>query len=63
MTIPTGSARGCVNFDIINDSIALEPRESFTVMFTVPDPGQAALVNITDPSSTVTIVDNDGECH
>ena len=62
VTIPAGSNRGCVNFTIINDDIALEGDEQFRVTFTVPDPAQAALVNTTDSSSIVTIRDDDSEC-
>ena len=62
VTIPAGSNRACVNYTIIDDEIANELNEQFEVMFTIPNAAEARLVNITDPSSTVTIVDNDGEC-
>ena len=46
----------CVEFDIIDDPLALEGDETFTVTFETPDRFQA-----TDPmTATVTIVDDDG---
>ena len=61
VTIPAGSNRGCVNFTIINDNIA-EEQEQFEVTFAIPNAAEAQLINVTDASSNVTIVDNDGEC-
>ena len=61
MTIPAGSNKGCVNFTIIDDNIAEEPDEQFEVTFALPNAAEAQLINVTDASSNVTIVDNDGK--
>lgn len=50
----------CANFTIIDDRIAQEPDEMFEVMFSIPET-QARLVNVSDPTSTVTIVDDDSK--
>ena len=51
-----GSTRACVEFIIVDDSIALEGDETFTATFATPDGFLAE-----DPStSIVTIIDDDG---
>ena len=62
-TIQPGDNMACVDYPIINDTVFLEPDERFRVMFTVPNPTEAALVNVTMPTSTVTIIDDDSELH
>ena len=62
MTIPAGSIRACVNYTIIDDDIAEEPDEQFQVFFTIPNAAEALLLIVTNASTNVTIVDNDGEC-
>ena len=62
MTIPAGSNRACVNYTIIDDDIAEELHEQFEVTLTIPNAAEARLITVTNSSSTVTIVDNDGEC-
>ena len=61
--IPANGNMACVDYPIINDRVFLEPDERFRVMFTIPNPQQAALVNATMPTSTVTIIDDDSELH
>ena len=62
MTIPAGSNRACVNYTIDDDFNAEELHEVFIVMFEIPNAAEARLVDIRNSSSTVIIVDNDGEC-
>ena len=62
VTIPAGSNRACVNYTIIDDENAEELHEDFEVIFTIPNPAEARHITVTNASSTVTIVDNDGEC-
>ena len=61
VTIAAGSNMACVDYPITNDMIYLEPDERFRVMFSVPNPQQAALIDATMPTSFVTIVDDDSE--
>ena len=51
-----------MNYTINDDDVAEELHEQFQVMFTIPYEAEARLVIVTNASSTVTIVDNDGEC-
>ena len=44
---------------VVDDSVALEGAEQFTVELTLP-PGQPGLLLGTDRQTTITIIDNDG---
>lgn len=58
--IRSGDTEACINFTIINDDLAREPNERFEVRSRIPEP-LATVVNLTDPTSTVTIIDEDRE--
>ena len=50
-----GETEACTNFVIVDDSLALEDKETFVVDFVVPPGVQSG----TPSSTTVTIVDDD----
>ena len=61
VSIPAGSNKTCINYTIIDDDFAEELHERFEVILTIPNAAEARFVIITNSSSTVTIVDTDGE--
>ena len=57
MTFQIGTVESCVQIVIVDDSLALEGEETIVVSFTAP-PG---IQQGSPPSSTISIIDNDGE--
>lgn len=55
-TFIAGSTEACVDFTVIDDSIALEGRETFAVVFVAPN----GTLSGTPSTATVTVVDDDG---
>ena len=53
----TGTVESCTEIEIVDDSLALERRETIVVSFTPPSGTQQG----SPPSTTVTILDNDGK--
>ena len=57
VTFPQEAVESCAVIEIVDDSLALEGEETFTVSFITP----AAVQQASPISTTVTIIDNDGE--
>ena len=55
-SFPAGSTRACVNFAILDDTLALEGDETFTATFETPD----GFISVKPSTATVTILDDDG---
>ncbi len=62
VTIPAGALRMCfvANDSIVNDDEALEDDETFRLNITTVDPDDPR-IRVTEPMTTVIIVDSDGE--
>lgn len=57
MTFFPQELESCAEIEIVDDLIALEGAETIVVTFVTPDGTQQGNI----PTSTVTIIDNDGE--
>ena len=57
VTFQIGTVESCVQIVIVDDSLALEGDETIVVSFTAPPGTQQG----SPPSSTISIIDNDGE--
>ena len=58
-TFPAENDTACTTIAVVEDRVALEGAEQFTVELTLP-PGQPGLLLGTDRQTTITIIDNDG---
>jgi len=56
----TGNNTACTTITVVDDRVALEGAEQFTVELTIP-PGQPALQLGNNRQTTITITDNDGK--
>ena len=59
-SFPTGNDTACTTIAVMDDQVALEGAEQFTVELTLP-PGQPGLQLGTDRQTAITITDNDGK--
>ena len=59
MTFEIGTVESCTEVVVVDDSLSLEGEETIVVSFTAPPGTQQG----TPPSSTVSILDNDGQEH
>ena len=59
VTFTAESDTACTAITVVDDRVALEGSEQFTVELTLP-PGQPGLQLGTDRQTTITITDNDG---
>ena len=57
MVFEIGTVESCTEIEIVDDSLALERRETIVVSFRPPSGTQQG----SPPSTTVTILDNDGK--
>ena len=59
-SFPTGNDTACTTIAVVDDQVALEGAERFTVELTLP-PGQPGPQLGSNRQTTVTITDNDGK--
>ena len=59
MTFEIGTVESCTEVVVVDDSLSLEGEETIVVSFTAPPGTQQG----SPPSSTVSILDNDGQEH
>ena len=59
-SFPTGNDTACTAIAVVDDRVALEGEEQFTVELTLPPGEPAGLLLGTNSQTTITITDNDG---